>query len=251
MSQPIRGLLAQSFSHYKNEVGPPRMMMTSAALPAVRGLAQFVFWAIIRGHDVGQLVKAGQFASVDARSVVCADLYPALVRVSMTVSPAAHDGHQVRVRRKGAPEPSRLLDGINVDRAKPIIYSLVTLDEYRAGKLADRQARRELGVICRLLQVGRLYPSRLASVFPVWVPGSRSRAPPPGCGRDDQYRGAEPVAIIGRSPGSDAPEPWADLSSGVTRAEVRLLPGLEVISGPGLRQDSVPRSMTGASSHGN
>jgi hypothetical protein len=132
-SEPQCGLLPQSFPHDENEVGPPRMMMPSAAAPAANGLTQLISRAIISGHDMRQLMKTCLLASIDAQPVVRADLHPALTGVSVAASPAAHNGHRVRVCREGALEPLHLLDGTDVGRAKPVIYCPIILDKHREG----------------------------------------------------------------------------------------------------------------------
>jgi hypothetical protein len=133
MSQPQCGLLPQRLPDDENEVGPPRVMMTSAAAPATRGLAQLIAWSIIRGHDVCQLMKACLLALADVQAVVRADLHPALASVSVTDSPAADNGHRVRVRRECGPEPLPPLDGMDVSCALPVTYYPVILHKHFAS----------------------------------------------------------------------------------------------------------------------
>jgi hypothetical protein len=108
-------------------------MMTSAAAAAAHGLAQYISWSMIRGHDMRQLMKTCLFAFTDILSVVRADLYPALISVSMTTSPAPHNGYRVGVCREGSLEPRHLLDGMDVSCAMPVIYYPIILHEHYAG----------------------------------------------------------------------------------------------------------------------
>lgn len=80
-----------------------------------------------------QLMKTCLFAFTDTQSVVRADLHPALTSVSPAASPAAHDGYQVRVGREGSLEPLRLLDGMDVSSAMPIINYPIILHKHGAS----------------------------------------------------------------------------------------------------------------------
>jgi hypothetical protein len=133
MSQPQCGLLPQRLPNDENEVGPPRVMVTSAAAPPAAGLAQFMSGSVIGGHDMRQLMEACLLAFTDAQSVVRSDLHAALIGVGVTASPATHHGYRVRVRAERSPEPFHLLDGMNVSCAPPGIYGLRILQEYRAS----------------------------------------------------------------------------------------------------------------------
>jgi hypothetical protein len=82
---------------------------------------------------VRQLMKTCLFAFTDIQPVVRADLYPALISVSVTTSPATHNGYRVGVRRGGSLEPGHLLDGMNVSCAMPIIYYPIILHKHYAG----------------------------------------------------------------------------------------------------------------------
>jgi hypothetical protein len=133
MSQSLRGLLPQRLSYDENEVGSPRVMMTSTAATTAGGLAQFFSWSIIRRHDVSQLMKTCLFAFTDIQSVVRADLHPALTSVSVAASPAAHNGYRAGASRESSFEPIRPLDGMDVSCAMPIIYYAITLRKHCAG----------------------------------------------------------------------------------------------------------------------
>jgi hypothetical protein len=133
MSQPQRGLLPQRFSYDENEVGSPGVMMTSTAVPTAHGLAQFIPRPIIRGHDMRQLMKTSLFTLTDAQPVVRADLYPALISISVADPPATDNGYRVRIRREGTVEPLHLLDGVNVTCTMPIIYYPIILHKHRAS----------------------------------------------------------------------------------------------------------------------
>jgi hypothetical protein len=80
-----------------------------------------------------QLMKTCLFAFTDIQSVVRADLYPALISVSVTTSPATHNGYRVGICREGSPEPRHVLDGMDVSCAMPIIYYPVILHKDHAG----------------------------------------------------------------------------------------------------------------------
>jgi hypothetical protein len=133
MSQPSCGLLSQRFSYDENEVGPPSVMMTFTAAPAMHGFAQFIGRPIVGGHDMRQLMKTCLFAFADTQSVVRADLHLALTSVSVTDSPAPDNGYRVRVGREGTLEPLHLLDGVEVSRAMPVIYYPAILHKHGAS----------------------------------------------------------------------------------------------------------------------
>jgi hypothetical protein len=142
MSQPLCGLLPQRLSYDENEVGSPRVMMTSTAATTAHGLAQFLSRPIIRRHNVRQLMKTCLFAFTDIQSVVRADLHPALTSVSVAASPATHDGHRAGASWERSLEPLHPLDGMDVSCAMPIIYYSITIHKHCVGQLADRQACR-------------------------------------------------------------------------------------------------------------
>ncbi len=129
MSQPDRGLLSQRLGDDEDEVGSPRVMMTSAAARAARGFTRSASRSVIGGHDVRELVKTRMLAGADGLPVVRADLHPAPVSVGMTDAPAADDGYRLGMRAVRGREPLHALDGVDVGRAMPEIYEGITRNE--------------------------------------------------------------------------------------------------------------------------
>jgi hypothetical protein len=80
-----------------------------------------------------QLMKTCLFAFTDTQPVVRADLHPALTSVSMTASPATHNGYRIRVCRERSLEPLHLLDGMDVSCATPVIYYPIILHKHCAS----------------------------------------------------------------------------------------------------------------------
>lgn len=80
-----------------------------------------------------QLMKACLLAFTDTQPVVRAYLHPSLPSVSVTGSPASHNGYRVVVCRERGVEPIHLLDGMDVSRAVPIIYYAIIIYKHHAG----------------------------------------------------------------------------------------------------------------------
>jgi hypothetical protein len=108
-------------------------MMTFATAPSADGLAQFISRPVIGSHDMRQFVKTCLFAFTDTRPVVRSNLHLTLTSVSATASPATRNGDRIDVCRERSLEPLRLLDGMEVSRATPVIYCLPILHKYRAS----------------------------------------------------------------------------------------------------------------------
>jgi hypothetical protein len=106
-----------------------------------------------------QLVKARVLASTGIPPVLGADLYPSLSGVGTAATPPADNGHRVDVGRERGLEPSCLLNGTDIPLAVPIRDRRAVFHEYGAGKVADRHARCQLGVVCRYLQLSRISSS--------------------------------------------------------------------------------------------
>jgi|SRR5215469_18211955 len=102
---------------------------------------------MITGHDMRQLMQTGLLAFTDTQPVVRADLHPPLTSVSMTYSPAAHNGYGVRACRERNPEPLHLLNCMNVGCAMPVVYYPVIRHKHCASQFADRQTGRQLRAI--------------------------------------------------------------------------------------------------------
>ena len=108
-------------------------MMTPTAAPAARGLAQLLARAIIRGHNVRQLMQACLFAFTNVVPVVRTDLDPALRSVSAAASPSTHHGYRAGVCPERSREPVHLLDGMNVICTMLIVYYAVIIYQHFAG----------------------------------------------------------------------------------------------------------------------
>lgn len=122
-------------------------MMTSAASPAGWRLTKLAPGTLFSGHDVGQLMKTSMLARADAQPVPRADLHLSQTWIGPAHATTAHNGHRVGMCCERGPEPLRLLDGMDVGRALPMAYRSARVQQYRAGKLADRQTRRQLCVV--------------------------------------------------------------------------------------------------------
>jgi hypothetical protein len=155
MPQSPCRLLPKRISDDENEVDSPCVVMTFTATHALNWLAQLRSRSIIRGHYMCQLMKACVFAFSDIEPVIRADLHPMLSSVSVAHPSAAHNAYRIGVCRERGLEPFRSLNGMDVNCAVPIGYCLAILDEHCVRQVADRQACRQLSVICRSLKPGQ------------------------------------------------------------------------------------------------
>ena len=151
LPEPRRSRVSQRLTHDENEVGAPCVMVALATPLAVTGLARFVVRAVIRGHDVGQLMKTRMLTYTYRQTVIHPDLHTPENRVRSADAAAAHDRHRVGMGRERRPEPLSLLDGVDIGGALPMADRSVRRGQDRAGRLADRQSRRQLCVVGRLL----------------------------------------------------------------------------------------------------